>query len=186
MKIYTRTGDAGSTGLFGGPRVAKDDDRIEAYGTVDELNAALGVARTALADSDIDPILETVQSELFSIGAELATPDPDQHDLRIIGTTHIERLERWIDQFEQGLEPLRQFILPAGMAAAAHLHVARGICRRAERRVVTLVRHHETNVSEELMIYLNRLGDLLFVLARAANHQAGIEETKWQKPASKS
>ncbi|MEX0824692.1 MAG: cob(I)yrinic acid a,c-diamide adenosyltransferase, partial [Pirellulaceae bacterium] len=169
MKIYTRTGDAGSTGLFGGPRVAKDDDRIEAYGTVDELNALLGTARAAGPGPTIDPQLATIQAELFSIGAELATPDPDQHDLRIIGADHIERLERWIDEHERTLEPLRHFILPDGHPAATQLHVARAVCRRAERRVVTLVRHHETNVSEELMIYLNRLGDLLFVLARAAN-----------------
>lgn len=182
MKIYTRTGDAGSTGLFGGPRIAKDHERIEAYGTVDELNAALGLARSAKPGDEMDSLLERIQSELFSIGAELATPDPDQHQLRIIGAGHIKQLEDWIDQHESQLEPLRQFILPAGCPAAAHLHLARGICRRAERRVVTLVRQHETKVSDELMIYLNRLGDLLFVLARAANHQRHIPERKWQKP----
>lgn len=182
MKIYTRTGDAGSTGLFGGPRVSKDDDRIEAYGTVDELNAALGMVRAADPGPSIDAHLQTIQSELFSIGAELATPDPDQHQLRLIGSAQIEQLEGWIDQHESQLEPLKHFILPAGSPAAAHLHLARGICRRAERRVVTLVRHQETKVSEELLIYLNRLGDLLFVLARAANQTQGIPETKWQKP----
>ncbi len=182
MKIYTRTGDAGSTGLFGGPRVSKDDDRIEAYGTVDELNAALGMARAADPGETMDAHLQAIQSELFSIGAELATPDPDQHQLRIIGATHIAQLEAWIDEYEAQVEPLKHFILPAGCAASANLHLARGICRRAERRVVTLVRHHETNVSEELMVYLNRLGDLLFVLARAANQRLQIPETKWQKP----
>ncbi len=182
MKIYTRAGDQGSTGLFGGPRVAKDDDRIEAYGTVDELNALLGAARAAGPGEAIDQQLESIQSELFSIGAELATPDPDQHGLQIIGAAHIGRLEGWIDEHEQRLEPLRHFILPAGHPAAAQLHIARAVCRRAERRAVTLVRHHETKVSQELMIYLNRLGDLLFVLARAANQVAGWGETKWEKP----
>jgi len=182
MKVYTRTGDEGSTGLFGGPRVAKDDDRIEAYGTVDELNALLGAARAADPGEVIGQQLESIQSELFSIGAELATPDPDQHGLRIIGAEHIGRLEGWIDEHEQQLEPLQHFILPAGHPAAAQLHVARAVCRRAERRAVTLVRHHETMVSQELMIYLNRLGDLLFVFARAANRAAGWAETKWEKP----
>lgn len=184
MKIYTRTGDAGSTGLFGGPRVAKDDDRIEAYGTVDELNAALGIARASSPDAELDAVLEQIQSELFSIGAELAAPDPDAYDLRIVGETHTGQLEQWIDGFEKELEPLKHFILPAGCPLAAALHLARGICRRAERRVVTLVRHHETNISEALMVYLNRLGDLLFVLARVANHRVGIAEVKWQKPAA--
>lgn len=183
MKIYTRTGDAGSTGLFGGPRVSKDDHRIEAYGTVDELNAALGMARAAQPGPGIEEALQTIQSELFSLGAELAAPDPDQHQLRLIGAAQIEQLERWIDQHEAELEPLKHFILPSGSPAAAALHLARGICRRAERRVVTLVRHQETKISEELLIYLNRLGDLLFVLARSANHSRGIPETKWQKPA---
>ncbi len=182
MKIYTRTGDAGSTGLFGGPRVSKDDDRIEAYGTVDELNAALGAARSAKVSANIDCQLDQIQHELFSIGAELATPDPDQHGLRLIGSSHIARLEQWIDEHEAVLEPLKHFILPAGCPASTHLHLARGVCRRAERRVVTLVRHHEANISEELMIYLNRLSDLLFVLSRVANHEAGVSETQWVRP----
>jgi cob(I)alamin adenosyltransferase len=182
MKIYTRTGDMGSTGLFGGPRVSKDDDRIEAYGTVDELNAALGAARAAGVPSDIDQQLERIQSELFSMGAELATPDPDKFDVRLIGDAHIARLEQFIDGHEATLPPLKNFILPAGSQGAAMLHVARGICRRAERRVVTLVRRHEASVSESLMIYLNRLGDLLFVLSRVANARAGAEEVLWVKP----
>ena len=182
MKIYTRTGDTGSTGLFGGPRVAKDDDRIEAYGTVDELNAAIGTARSAGLGDVVDGQLELVQHELFSIGAELATPDPDDHGMRVISNAHIERMERWIDEHEGGLSPLKQFILPAGVSGATHLHLARAICRRAERRVVTLVRRHETSVSEELIIYLNRLSDLLFVLTRVANHTKGVEDAPWVNP----
>lgn len=182
MKIYTRTGDAGSTGLFGGPRVAKDDDRIEAYGTVDELNAVIGAARAAGLGSTIDGQLETIQSELFSIGAELATPNPDAHQLRIIGGDHVRRLEDWIDQHEQTLQPLRHFILPGGVMAAAQLQIARAVCRRAERRLVTLLHHQEANVSEQLLIYINRLSDLLFVLARAVNQAASTPETVWQRP----
>lgn len=182
MKIYTRTGDAGSTGLFGGPRVAKDDDRIEAYGTVDELNAALGTARSAGLGPVIDAQIDQIQHELFSIGAELATPEPDEHGLRVISTDHIARLEHWIDAHESGLPPLKHFILPAGSAAATHLHLARAVCRRAERRVVRLVRHHEVNISEELMVYLNRLSDFLFVLSRVANMEAGVAEVQWVRP----
>ncbi|MGV3483114.1 MAG: cob(I)yrinic acid a,c-diamide adenosyltransferase [Planctomycetaceae bacterium] len=182
MKIYTRTGDMGSTGLFGGPRVSKDDDRIEAYGTVDELNAALGAARSAGVPVDIDGQLARFQSELFSIGAELATPEPDKHSVRLIGKKHVARLEEIIDAHEATLPPLKHFILPAGSAAATHLHMARAVCRRAERRVVTLVRRHEASVSEELLVYLNRLGDLLFVLSRAVNAREGVAEVLWVKP----
>ena len=182
MKIYTRTGDTGSTGLFGGPRVSKDDDRIEAYGTVDELNAAIGMARSAGVDDDIDQQLDTIQHALFSIGAELAAPDPDQYDLRIINESHIETLEGWIDDHESRVEPLKHFILPAGHAAATAMHLARSICRRAERRTVTLVRRHEVSISEGLIIYLNRLSDLLFVMTRVVNSRAGIAETQWERP----
>jgi len=182
MKIYTRTGDMGSTGLFGGPRVSKDDDRIEAYGTVDELNAALGLARSAGVPDDIDQQLAMFQSELFSMGAELASPDPDKHGLRLIGDIHIVRLESIIDEHEETLPPLKNFILPAGSMAASQLHLARAICRRAERRVVTLVRRHEVSVSEPLMIYLNRLGDLLFVLSRVVNSRQNVIEVLWVKP----
>ena len=182
MKIYTRTGDTGSTGLFGGPRVAKDDDRIEAYGTVDELNAAIGTARSAGLDATVDCQLDQIQHELFSIGAELATPEPDDHSMRIIGNEHIERLESWVDEHERTLEPLKQFVLPAGVSGATHLHLARAICRRAERRVVTLVRRHETSISEELIIYLNRLSDFLFVLTRVVNHADGVGDVPWVRP----
>lgn len=182
MKIYTRTGDTGSTGLFGGPRVSKDDDRIEAYGTVDELNAAIGMARSAGVDDDIDGQLDQIQHELFSIGAEMATPDPDEHDLRIIGESHVAHLEALIDTHEGSVEPLKHFILPAGHPAATAMHLARSICRRAERRTVTLVRRHEVSISEDLIIYLNRLSDLLFVLTRVVNHRSQIAEVKWERP----
>ena len=182
MKIYTRTGDTGSTGLFGGPRVAKDDDRIEAYGTVDELNAAIGTARSAHLGNQVDSQLEIIQHALFSIGAELATPEPDDHSMGIISNPHIGQLEQWIDQHESGLSPLKEFILPAGDAGATHLHLARAICRRAERRVVTLARRHETSVSEDLIIYLNRLSDLLFVLTRVVNQTQGVADMPWVRP----
>lgn len=181
MKIYTRTGDSGSTGLFGGPRVSKDDDRIEAYGTVDELNAAIGVARAAGVDETIDDQLAQIQHELFAIGAELAAPDPDRHDLRCVGPAYIETLEQWIDSHELTLPPLKNFILPAGTAAATQMHVARAVCRRAERRVVTLSRRAEGSVSEEVIVYLNRLSDLLFVLARVVNHRAGVQDMPWRR-----
>lgn len=185
MKIYTRTGDTGSTGLFGGPRVSKDDDRIEAYGTVDELNAAIGLARGSEVDKKIDQQLNQIQSELFSIGAELATPDPDEHDLRIIDDDHVQRLETWIDEHEATVPPLKHFILPTGHPAAGALHLARSICRRAERRTVTLVRRHEVQISEALIIYLNRLSDLLFVLTRVVNQNAGVVESQWVSPSKK-
>ncbi|MEL6105633.1 MAG: cob(I)yrinic acid a,c-diamide adenosyltransferase [Planctomycetota bacterium] len=186
MKIYTRTGDAGSTGLFGGPRVAKDDARIEAYGTVDELNAALGCVRavgpSAGMNEQLDLQLELVQRELFSIGAELATPDPDAHALRVISTKHVQRLESWIDEHEQGLTPLKQFILPGGTHSASILHLARAICRRAERRVVTLGDQEGVEVSDAVIVYLNRLSDYLFVLSREVNAQAEIPDVVWERP----
>ena len=185
MKIYTRTGDDGSTGLFGGPRVAKDDGRIEAYGTVDELNAAIGVARSSGVGAEIDSQLEQIQSELFSIGAELATPDPEQHEMRIIGDKHVQRLEQWIDQHQQGLPELKHFILPVGNLGTTTTHLARSICRRAERRVISLageLEHSDSPISNDLVVYLNRLSDLMFVLARKINHAAGDGETVWQRP----
>ena len=172
----------GSTGLFGGPRVPKDDARIEAYGTVDELNASIGVARSAGVGDIIDPQLCQIQSELFSIGAELATPNPDDHGTRLIGSLHVERLERWIDEHESGLPPLKTFILPAGTASSTTLHLARSICRRAERRVVTLAGNPDVSVSEMLVVYLNRLSDLLFVLSRVCTHEAGCDEVAWVRP----
>ena len=192
MKIYTRTGDAGSTGLFGGPRVSKDDTRIEAYGSVDELNAALGCVRSVGAagtagsgggvDPSIDQQIEQIQRELFSIGAELAAPNPDEYGLRLIGTLHVARIEDWIDQHEGALKPLKQFILPGGTHAASILHLARAICRRAERRVVTLGDQPGIEISDAVIVYLNRLSDYLFVLSRAVNSQAGIEDVPWERP----
>ena len=180
MKIYTRTGDAGSTGLFGGPRVPKDDARIEAYGTVDELNACLGVARSLDLGDPIDGQLCQIQHELFSIGAELATPDPDAHQTRLISDSHVKRLEDWIDLHEEILPELKCFILPAGHPASCHLHVARAVCRRAERRVVTLAA--ASPVSESIVVYLNRLSDLLFVLSRGVDHAQGVAEVPWERP----
>jgi len=182
MKIYTKTGDAGETGLFAGARVRKDDTRIEAYGTVDELNAAIGLARAEPLPAVIEQTLERVQSELFSVGAELATPDPEKHGTALVGEAHIALLEKAIDHLEAGLPPLKHFILPAGCRGGALLHVARGVCRRAERRTVTLASSPNLEVSPRIVAYLNRLGDYLFVAARFANHEAKAIEMKWQKP----
>jgi len=182
MKIYTRTGDTGSTGLFGGPRVSKDDARIEADGTVDELNAAIGMVRSAGVGQDIDQQLAQIQSELFSIVAELATPDPDQHGTRLIQSTHVQRLEEWIDQHEDTLPPLNHFVLPAGGPSSTAMHLARAICRRAERRVVTLSADPESRISESLVVELNRLSDLLFVLSRVCNVQSKHAEVAWVRP----
>ncbi|MCA9122683.1 MAG: cob(I)yrinic acid a,c-diamide adenosyltransferase [Planctomycetaceae bacterium] len=182
MKIYTKTGDDGETGLFAGPRVSKDDARIEAYGTVDELNAFLGAARSEALPAEIDSVLERLQHGLFAIGAELASPDPILAKTKMIGSDEIAWLEVTIDQSEAELEPLKQFILPAGTRAASALHVARGVCRRAERRVVTLRRISHTPVSGEVVQYLNRVGDLLFVLARRVNVWSGEPDHPWVKP----
>jgi len=182
MKIYTKTGDAGQTGLFAGPRVWKDDPRIEAYGAVDELNSVLGMVRAEQPPTDIDALMVSVQNDLFCVGAELATPDPAASGLSFAADPRITALEQAIDQFEARLEPLRQFILPGGTKAAAALHLARTVARRAERRVLTLARDSEEPISPLLVMYLNRLSDLLFVLARAANHAEHVADQPWQKP----
>ncbi|HRX79451.1 MAG TPA: cob(I)yrinic acid a,c-diamide adenosyltransferase [Pirellulaceae bacterium] len=182
MKIYTKTGDGGETGLFSGPRVSKDDARIEAYGTVDELNAFLGLARAESLPPKIDSVLERIQHGLFAVGAELASPDPVAAKTKMVGADEIAWLEATIDSCEATLEPLRQFILPAGTRAATALHVARGVCRRAERRVVTLLRASQEPISGEVIQYLNRLGDLLFSLARSVNASAGESDHPWVKP----
>jgi cob(I)alamin adenosyltransferase len=179
MKIYTKTGDLGQTGLYGGGRVAKDDQRIEAYGTVDELNAVLGMVRASAPAPEVDALLARVQNELFDLGAELATPDADKIKAVTIDEAAITRLEAAIDQFEGLLAPLRTFILPGGSVAAAQLHLARTVCRRAERRLVTL--SHQEPISPHLVVYLNRLSDLLFVLARFANLAVGVGDVPWQK-----
>jgi cob(I)alamin adenosyltransferase len=180
MKIYTRTGDSGDTGLFGGPRVRKDDVRIEAFGTVDELNAVLGMVRTEHSSHGLPELLESLQHDLFVIGAELATAEPGQHTMPAIGTADVERLEGCIDQYEADLAPLKQFILPGGSPTGATFHVARAVCRRAERRVITLQGTSDTEISATIVVYLNRLSDLLFVLARIANQQAGQPEIAWK------
>ena len=179
MKIYTKSGDQGETGLFHGPRVPKDDARIEAYGTVDELSAAIGLARCADISESLDTILERIQHQLFSLGAELATPDPARNGTPRIGSQEIDWVEATIDQLDSQLAPLTNFILPFGTAGAASLHYARVVCRRAERRVVTLSRSEE--LSGQALAYLNRVGDLLFVLARHANYLAGREDVLWQR-----
>lgn len=179
MKIYTRTGDTGQTGLLGGGRVSKHSLRIEAYGTVDELNAMLGMVRAEKPPARIDQIVEHVQNELFVVGAALATPSPEGAHYGALEDHHILRLEEMIDLCEADLAPLRQFVLPGGSPAAAALHVARAVCRRAERRVVELTAAGE-NVSPKIVVYLNRLSDLLFVLARAANAHDGIADVAWK------
>ncbi len=219
MKIYTKTGDCGTTGLFAGPRVDKDHPRIEAYGAVDELGAVLGMSVATLASSTIscvtsasdskasdasaseirkgtagaemDPNVDSIiallcslQSDLFSIGAELATPDPVKHGMCLLSEERIAELEQWIDRLDVQLPPLAHFILPGGNAAAANLHVGRTVCRRAERQVVKLSRDAGVHDCRLIVIYLNRLSDLLFVLARYVNWSAGVAETAWQKPQS--
>lgn len=182
MKIYTRTGDQGQTALFGGPRVDKDAARVEAYGTVDELNAVLGLVRAEPLTAEADQVLARVQGELFEVGAEIASVDPVARGTRTIGPAHVTALENDIDRFDATLPALRQFILPGGTRAAALLHVARTVCRRAERRLVTLARQSPAQVSLVLVAYLNRLGDLLFVLARHANAAGGKPDVPWGGP----
>jgi cob(I)alamin adenosyltransferase len=176
MKIYTKTGDAGETGLFGGQRVTKDALRVQAYGTVDECNATLGVARTATSDAELDELLGAIQNQLFTVGADLATPGGSPNIPRI-GDGEVAFLEAAIDRLEAGLAPLKQFILPGGSPAAAQLHVARTVCRRAERRIVSL--GDEMEIPPLVIRYLNRLSDLLFTLARVANRMAGVGEVTW-------
>lgn len=179
MKIYTKTGDAGDTGLFGGPRVRKSDHRVEAYGDVDELNAAVGAVRAIVEDPEIDAELARIQEELFCVGAELATPHGAKARSAIpaVDAAWTARLEAAIDGWERELPPLTRFVLPGGTRSAAALHVARTVCRRAERRAVALA--GEAEVDGRVLAYLNRLSDLLFVAARLANHRAGREEPTW-------
>ena len=181
MKIYTRTGDRGETGLFGGGRVAKDHPRVAAYGDVDELNSAIGVARATEPAGFFDDLLETIQRDLFSIGGHLATPDPAKVRAALsraeLDEGRAAEFERVMDDAERELPPLRAFVLPAGSPKAAALHLARTVCRRAERSVVHL--SHETEVPELFVVYLNRLSDLLFTLARVANHRAGTGDVIW-------
>jgi len=179
VKIYTKTGDAGETGLFGGPRVRKSAARVEAYGDVDELNAAVGAARAVAEDPEIDAELARVQAELFCVGADLATPRDAKARAVVppVEPAWTERLERAIDAWEAELPPLTRFVLPGGSRCAAALHLARTVCRRAERRAVALAA--ESEVSPAVLAYLNRLSDALFVAARIANRRARRDEPLW-------
>jgi cob(I)alamin adenosyltransferase len=186
--IYTRTGDQGDTGLFGGQRVRKDDLRVEAYGTVDELNAALGAACAQTSDTEIASLLLHFQNDLFLLGADLATPENKDTQkgrgvIKRVEPDRVALLETWIDRFEAELPPLKQFILPGGHPLAAQLHLCRVVCRRAERRCVTLARAETDStghaINPEILRYLNRLSDLLFVLARTVNHRQGVADIPW-------
>lgn len=177
MKIYTKTGDDGTTGLFGGVRVKKNSLAVEAYGTVDELNACIGVARATRLDAFTEGVLAHVQVDLFTLGAELACVPGKEDNLRmtLLEESDGHRLERAIDEAEKELAPLKSFVLPGGSPQAAALHLARTVCRRAERRVLSV----EDGPREEVVIYLNRLSDLLFTLARYANVKAGVQDVPW-------
>ncbi len=180
IKIYTKTGDDGTTGLFGGERVPKDDLRIEAYGTVDELNAVVGFTRSALTPgSAIDVTLREIQNALFVLGADLATPADQKVTYKIprISGEDVIRLENAIDTFESGLPELKRFILPGGSEASARLHLGRTVTRRAERLLVSLARQQA--IGQDDVIFLNRLSDLFFVLARVANVEAGVADVEW-------
>ena len=181
MKIYTRTGDEGETGLFGGGRVPKDHPRVAAYGDVDELSSVIGVVRATEPVTLFDDLLASIQRDLFSIGGHLATPDPEKVAKALaraeLSDERIPLFERTMDEAELELPPLRAFVLPAGTPKAAALHVARTVCRRAERAVVAL--SHETTVPEQFLVYLNRLSDLLFTLARLANFRGGAGDVTW-------
>lgn len=179
MKIYTRTGDSGETGLFDGRRVPKSDLRVDAYGEIDELNAAIGLVLAEGLDADMSDMLRAVQRSLFAIGGRLADPAKriaDRVTKVVLTSGETESLERWIDQLETELPQLRRFILPGGSRAGALLHLARTVCRRAERRMVLL---GPDAFEPELLAYVNRLSDFLFVAARAANRRAGIPEIEW-------
>ncbi|HXT14482.1 MAG TPA: cob(I)yrinic acid a,c-diamide adenosyltransferase [Gemmatimonadaceae bacterium] len=181
MKIYTKTGDTGQTALFGGGRVSKDNPRVEAYGDVDELNATLGVVLATDPTPRIDTVVAPIQHDLFAIGALLATPDRDKMQRHLekakIDDARIAELERAIDAGDDELEPLKAFVMPGGTPKAAALHIARTVCRRAERRVVQL--GAGTEIPAIVIVYLNRLSDLLFTLARVANKRGGSHEVTW-------
>jgi cob(I)alamin adenosyltransferase len=179
VKIYTRTGDSGDTSLFGGERVSKSEPRVAAYGDVDELGAWLGLVRSTADDPQIASMIDDLQRDLFAVGARLADPAhriAERVSKAAIGAGDIERLEQWIDQLDAELPALKKFILPGGAAAGASLHVARTVCRRAERSIVALGRDA---VEPEILVYMNRISDLLFVMARAVNRRAGVAETEW-------
>jgi len=177
MKIYTKKGDKGFTSLFGGTNIEKNSIRIHAYGTVDELNSVLGITLTHTLSNKGREILTEIQNQLFVLGADLATLPTKKSKINRIGSTEIKQLEGWIDELDVQLPQLTSFILPGGSPAGASLHLARTVCRRAERHTVEL--KSSDPISDEVIIYLNRLSDLLFVLARFENHNTGAEETKW-------
>ena len=176
-KLYTKTGDKGRTDLPGGSRVPKDHPRVRACGAVDELNACIGLCRAVCSDDELASKTGQVQSELFVLGGDLAAPEPAPHSPPRIEHEHVRRLETWIDQASAAAPPLAAFVLPAGCELACRLHLARTVCRRAEREVVSLTQ--ADTVNEFALVYLNRLSDLLFACARLANHQAGATETTW-------
>lgn len=184
MSLYTRSGDDGSTGLFGGERVGKDHPRVEAYGTVDELNAWIGLAVAACGKTPLQEkfraVLTEVQSRLFDLGADLAAPAESPHRDKIAPTTsdHVREVERWIDEIDAGNEPIKRFVLPGGTELSGRLHVARAVCRRAERRVVVVTRI--TTISPHAVEFINRLSDLLFAMARRANTEAGVADVPWR------
>jgi len=181
-RIYTRTGDKGETGLVGGARVPKDSVRVEAYGNVDELNSTLGVVRTFLNDRELDALLGELQNDLFVVGADLATVPGAKRNLPRISKDKITSMERTIDKFESELRPLKSFILPGGGIAGSLLHNARTVARRAERRIVALGKSETIN--EDIVPFVNRLSDLLFVMARVANHRENKAETEWHSTPS--
>lgn len=178
MKIYTRGGDAGKTSLFSGERVTKDAHRVEVYGTLDELNSLLGVARTQTCNKEVSAILKSLQSDLFEAGTDLATVETRRH-VRRLHKEDWQSLEATIDVLDEQLPALKNFVLPGGSPGAASIHLARAVCRRAERLLVLLMKS-EPNVNKHLLIYLNRLSDLLFVLARYENFQGDTTETPWR------
>lgn len=183
MKLYTKRGDDGGTDLFGGQRVSKASLRVEAYGTVDELNSTVGLAAAACGEPRLLAMLQGIQARLFEIGADLATPRPSEDDasgpaaIPRVGDAQVAELESWIDEISDQLPPMRTFILPGGSEPSARLHLARTVCRRAERLCVALQAHEP--VGQAVIIYLNRLSDLLFAMARRANQHAGVEDVPW-------
>ncbi len=181
MQIYTKTGDQGETGLLSGVRVKKNAPRLEACGTLDELNAFLGLIRSESPPADLDELLERFQHDLFHAGSELVTVAPARMPVPPIGPEQIRRVEEAIDRPESDLPRLQWFILPGGTRLAAMFHVARTVCRRAERTLVSLAGVEPEAVSAPMLAYVNRLSDLFFVLARTANHRAGVEDVPWRK-----
>lgn len=184
MKLYTKTGDDGTTGLFGGQRVSKDHPRVAAYGTVDELNACIGMAAAACdaeqsLHASLVEVFAQLQSRLFDIGADLATPEGAKHESKITRITdeHVSEVERWIDEIEAANKTMKSFVLPGGTELASRLHMARTVCRRAERTMIAL--NHSEPVSEGAIVYVNRVSDLLFAMARRVNKEAGVDDVPW-------